>query len=87
VTDAVELLRQMLLVALYLSLPPVTAAALAGFATGLLQSATGQNDAAVSFFPRLLAAGAAVMVFGMWMVSLATGFWYRLWTSLPELVG
>ena len=77
----------MLLVALYLSLPPVAAAALAGFAIGLLQSATGQSDQAVSFLPRLLAAGAAVMVFGMWMISLATGFWYRLWTSLPELVG
>jgi flagellar biosynthesis protein FliQ len=87
VTDAVELLRQMLLVALYLSLPPVAAAALAGFAVGLLQSATGQNDHTVSFFPRLVAAGAAVMVFGLWMVALATDFWYRLWTSLPELVG
>lgn len=64
----------------------MVAAALAGFAVGLLQSATGQNDQAVSFVPRILAAGAAVMVFGMWLISLATDFWYRLWTSLPELV-
>ena len=77
----------MLLIALYLSLPPMVAAALAGFAVGLLQSATGQNDQAVSFVPRILAAGAAVMVFGMWLISLATDFWYRLWASLPELVG
>ncbi len=76
----------MLLIGLYLSLPPMVAAALAGFAVGLLQSATGQNDQAVSFVPRILAAGAAVMVFGMWLISLATDFWYRLWTSLPELV-
>lgn len=76
----------MLLIALYLSLPPMVAAALAGFAVGLLQSATGQNDQAVSFVPRVLAAGAAVMVFGMWLISLATDFWYRLWTSLPELI-
>jgi len=75
-----------LLIGLYLSLPPMVAAALAGFAVGLLQSATGQNDQAVSFVPRILAAGAAVMVFGMWLISLATDFWYRLWTSLPELV-
>jgi len=75
-----------LLIALYLSLPPMVAAALAGFAVGLLQSATGQNDQAVSFVPRVLAAGAAVMVFGMWLISLATDFWYRLWTSLPELI-
>ncbi len=76
----------MLLIALYLSLPPMVAAALAGFAVGLVQSATGQNDQAVSFVPRVLAAGAAVMVFGMWLISLATDFWYRLWTSLPELI-
>jgi len=75
-----------LLIALYLSLPPMVAAALAGFAVGLVQSATGQNDQAVSFVPRVLAAGAAVMVFGMWLISLATDFWYRLWTSLPELI-
>jgi len=80
------LLRHVLLIGLYLSLPPMVAAALAGFAVGLLQSATGQNDQAVSFVPRILAAGAAVMVFGMWLISLATDFWYRLWTSLPELV-
>jgi len=80
------LLRHVLLIALYLSLPPMVAAALAGFAVGLLQSATGQNDQAVSFVPRVLAAGAAVMVFGMWLISLATDFWYRLWTSLPELI-
>ncbi len=62
------------------------AAALAGFAVGLLQSATGQNDQSVAVVVRILAAGAAVMVFGMWLVSLAGDFWYRLWSSLPELV-
>lgn len=79
-------MRHALLVALYLALPPLAAAALAGFAVGLLQSATGQQDQAVSVVPRLLAAGAAVLIFGMWLASLATDFCYRLWTSLPELI-
>lgn len=80
------MLRHVLLIALYLSLPPMVAAALAGFAVGVLQSASGQNDQAVSFVPRILAAGAAIMVFGMWLMSLATDFWYRLWSGLPQLI-
>lgn len=72
--------------ALYLALPPITAAALVGFAMGLLQSATGQQDQAVSFVPRLLAAGGAVLIFGMWLAALATDFCYQLWANLPELV-
>jgi len=85
--DLVELVRQALLVAFYLALPPVAAAALAGFATGVLQSTTGQSDTAVSTAPRLLAALLAVIIFGMWMVSLAAGFWHRLWSSLPQMIG
>jgi|LSQX01.3.fsa_nt_gb flagellar biosynthetic protein FliQ len=84
--EIVELLRHTLLVAFYLALPPMTAAALAGFAVGLVQSATGQHDQAVSFVPRLLAAGGAVLIFGVWMMSLATDFCYKLWASLPELI-
>ena len=72
---------------LYVAIPPVAAAALAGFATGVLQSTTGQSDTAVSTAPRLLAALLAVIIFGMWMVSLAAGFWHRLWSSLPQMIG
>ena len=52
---------------------------------GLLQSATGQQDQADSFVPRLLAAGGAVLIFGMWLAALATNFCYQLWAILPEL--
>lgn len=71
---------------LYVAIPPVAAAVLAGFAAGLVQSAAGQSDTAVSTAPRLLAALLATIIFGMWMVSLVAGFWHRLWTSLPQMI-
>ena len=82
-----QLVQQALLVAFYLALPPLSAAALAGFAAGVLQSATGQADQAVNVVPRLLAALLAVLIFGMWMASLVTGFWQRLWLGLPQMIG
>jgi flagellar biosynthetic protein FliQ len=45
-----------------------------GLLTGILQAATQINDPAVSFLPRLLAAGAICALFGGWMVTRLAHF-------------
>ncbi|MFP3902690.1 MAG: flagellar biosynthetic protein FliQ [Armatimonadota bacterium] len=75
-----------ILVSMCVAAPPVAAAALVGFAMGWLQSSVGGGDSAAGTAPRLLAAGVAILIFGTWMVSLLGGFWYQLWSNIPEMV-
>jgi len=73
-------------VALYVALPPLGATLLAGLGVAAAQSALRQSDPTVSVVPRLLAAGAAALLFGAWMAGTLTGFWIDLWAALPQLV-
>jgi flagellar biosynthetic protein FliQ len=85
--ELVALVQQAVVMAMYLAVPPLLAAAAAGWAIGWLQGSIGSADAAVGTAPRLLAAGLAALVFGAWMLSLIGGYWFELWRSIPELVG
>lgn len=87
VTHLIALIQQAVVMAMYVALPPVAAAAAAGYAMGWLQGAVGSGDPAVGTAPRLLAAGIAVLIFGTWMLSMVGGYWHELWRSIPELVG
>ncbi|MFO7948563.1 MAG: flagellar biosynthetic protein FliQ [Armatimonadota bacterium] len=87
VNELTTLIGHVILMTMYVATPPVAAALLAGFAFGWLQNSVGTGDPAVGTAPRLLAVGVAVLIFGTWMVSLLGGFWYELWSSIPELVG
>ncbi|MCK4322977.1 MAG: flagellar biosynthetic protein FliQ, partial [Armatimonadetes bacterium] len=49
------------------------------------QARTG-SDPTTSTVPKILAAGAALLIFGGWMVALMSDFWLDLWQSLPEII-
>lgn len=72
--------------ALYLALPVLSGAVVAGLLVAAVQGALRQSDATVSVVPRLLAAGAALMIFGGWMTAVLGDFWLELWSHLPEMV-
>jgi flagellar biosynthesis protein FliQ len=52
----------------------------------MLQAATRQNDPTLNTVPKLLGVGGALLIFGAWMTALLQGFWYDLWSHLPEMV-
>jgi len=81
-----ELAQRGLLVALYVALPMLVAAIVAGLAVAAVQSALRQSDATVSTVPKLLAVGGALLIFGGWMVAVLGGFWVELWTALPQML-
>ena len=83
--EALELVQRVLLLTLYTPLPPLGAAFLVALAVGFIQSRTG-GDPTVSTVPKILAVGAALLIFGTWMVALMSDFWLELWRSLPEIV-
>ncbi|MEA3401703.1 MAG: flagellar biosynthetic protein FliQ [Armatimonadota bacterium] len=88
-TDAqvlLELTQRALVIALYVALPPLAGAVVAGLLVGAAQSALKQSDPTLAVVPRLLAAGGAVLIFGGWMAALIAGFWVDLWGALPHLL-
>ena len=71
--------------ALQLALPAAIAALAAGVAVGVLQAATQIQDSALSFVPRALAVGAALGIFGGWMVATLVGFAEGLFRQIPVI--
>ena len=81
-----QMVRGALLVAFWVSLPVLAAASLAGLLMGFVQAATGQNDPSLPFAPRLLAAMAAFLFFGAWMIAFTADYWIALWQGAAQLV-
>jgi len=81
-----ELAQRALMVAFYVALPMLGGVVAAGLLVSTVQAATRQTDPTVSVVPRLLAAGAAALLFGGWMIAVLQGFWLELWLHLPEMV-
>jgi len=84
-SEALELAQRVLLLTFYTALPPLGAAFLAAVGVSLIQARTGA-DPTVSTVPKILAAGAALLVFGGWMVAVMSQFWLDLWYSLPQII-
>ena len=83
--EALELAQRALLLTLYTALPPLVATFVAALGAGYIQSRTS-GDTTISTVPRILAAGAALLIFGAWMVTLLGDFWIELWQALPEII-
>ena len=83
--EALELAQRVLLLTFYTALPPLGAAFIVGLAVSFIQARTG-SDPTTSTVPKILGAGAALLIFGSWMVALMSDFWLDLWQSLPEII-
>lgn len=83
--EALELAQRVLLLTLYTALPPLVAAFVAALGAGYIQSRTS-GDTTISAVPKILAAGAALLIFGTWMAALMSGFWIELWQALPQII-
>jgi flagellar biosynthesis protein FliQ len=75
----VALLREGVLLALWLAAPLLVAALIAGILTGLLGAFTQIQDPAVGVVPRVAAVGIALVVFAPSIAHQLDAFASRLW--------
>ncbi|MEX8033470.1 flagellar biosynthesis protein FliQ [Microbacterium sp. 20-116] len=75
-----------LILAAKLSAPLLITALVVGFAISLLQSITQVQEMTMSFVPKLLAVGIALMVCGNWMIAESVAFTHELFGRLPSLL-
>jgi flagellar biosynthetic protein FliQ len=71
---------------LLICLPVLGITLLVGLAISILQVVTQVQEMSLTFVPKLVAAGVAVLVFGPWMLRTLCQYTVQLWSQIPRLV-
>ncbi|HYE38927.1 MAG TPA: flagellar biosynthetic protein FliQ [Ramlibacter sp.] len=83
---AMKLTADLFWTGLLVCLPVLGLTMLVGLAISILQVVTQVQEMSLSFVPKLLAAGIAIIAFGPWMLGTVCRFAVGLWTRIPLLV-
>ncbi len=88
-TDAavVAIGLQTMIVAAKLAAPVLLTALVVGFGISLFQSVTMIQEVTLSFVPKVLGVGIALLFSGNWMLHELTSFTRELFAQLPTLLG
>jgi flagellar biosynthetic protein FliQ len=82
---AIAMMADLFWTGLLVCLPVVGTVMAVGLAISLLQVITQVQEMSLTFVPKLITAGIALIVFGPWMLRTLTQFTTRLWTQIPSL--
>jgi flagellar biosynthesis protein FliQ len=85
-TQVVELGLQAMTIAAKLGAPILLTALLVGFAVSLFQSVTQIQEATLSFVPKAIGVGLALLVTGNWMLHEMVSFTTMLFSRIPSLI-
>ena len=86
-TAVIHLGLQTLVIALKLGTPVLATALVIGFAVSVFQSATQIQETTLSFVPKALGVGVALLVSGNWMLHELISFTTGLYGQIPHLIG
>ncbi|WP_189081519.1 flagellar biosynthetic protein FliQ [Mangrovihabitans endophyticus] len=86
-TQIVELALQAMTVAAKMAAPILLTALAIGFAISLFQSVTQVQEPTLSFVPKAIGVGVALLVSGNWMLHEMVTFTTQLFEKIPTLLG
>ncbi|GGO77933.1 flagellar biosynthesis protein FliQ [Nocardioides deserti] len=86
-TEIIEIAMQTMVVALKLSAPILVTALVIGFTISLFQSMTQIQEFTLSFVPKVIGIGIALLVSGNWMLHTLVNFTEQLYAQIPALLG
>jgi len=86
-TDVVSIGLQAMLVSAKLCAPILLTALAIGFGISLFQSVTQIQEVTLSFVPKMIGVGVAILVSGNWMLGTMVTFTEQLFAELPQLLG
>ena len=84
--SVIDIALQTMVVAAKLSAPVLLTALVVGFAISLFQSVTQIQEVTLSFVPKALAVGVALLVTGNWMLHELVSFTTGLYDRIPALL-
>jgi len=82
----IDLGRKTLMMVLILSGPMLILSLVVGLIVSVFQAATQINEMTLTFIPKLLAMGVALLVFLPWMLQLFKSFFVELLEMIPSLL-
>ena len=85
--SVMQIVTQMMLTGVMLCAPILATALAVGFAVSLLQALTQIQDQTLSFVPKIIAVGVALLVSGNWMMHTIVSFTEQTFAQLPSLLG
>lgn len=85
-TDVVSIGLQSMIVSAKLCAPILVTALVIGFAVSLFQSVTMIQEITLSFVPKLIGVGIALLISGNWMLSTMITFTEQLFEQIPQLL-
>lgn len=83
---AMKLTSDLFWTGLLVCLPVLGLTLLVGLVVSVFQVVTQIQEMSLSFLPKLLAAGIAIIAFGPWMLRTLCRFAVDLWTQIPAMV-
>jgi flagellar biosynthesis protein FliQ len=75
-----------MLVSAKLAAPALVTSLVVGFAVSMFQSATQLQEFTLSFVPKVVAVGIALLISGHWMMTTLVSFTQQLFAELPKLL-
>jgi flagellar biosynthesis protein FliQ len=85
-TQIMHIAFQVMLVSMKLAAPALVTALVVGFAVSLFQSATQIQEFTLSFVPKAIAVGVALLFAGHWMMTTLVSFTQQLYAAIPSLL-
>ncbi|WKT87901.1 flagellar biosynthesis protein FliQ [Microbacterium maritypicum] len=82
----IDIGTQGLIIAAKLAAPVLVTALVVGFAISLLQSITQVQEVTLSFVPKIVAVGIALLIAGNWMIAEMIAFTNEMFTRIPSLL-
>jgi len=86
IEQSVDILRDLVTVALTVSAPILLVAVSVGVAVSLLQAVTSIQEASLSFIPKVTALGITMVVVAPWILKTLMDFTIVFLSRLPEAV-
>jgi flagellar biosynthesis protein FliQ len=85
-TEIIHIAMQVMLVSAELAAPALATALVIGFAVSLFQSATQIQEFTLSFVPKAVGVGLALLITGHWMLNTMISFTQQLFAEIPSLL-
>lgn len=86
-TAVIHLGFQAMMIALKMGTPILLTALIIGFAVSLFQSVTQIQEVTLSFVPKAIGVGVALLVTGNWMLHEMISYTTTLYHQIPQLIG
>ena len=81
----IDLGKQTICVTILVAAPLLGVALAVGLFIGIIQAATSINEMTLSFIPKLIALGLALLVFGSWQLVTLVDFTRSIFQRIPAL--